>query len=247
MNEIRARVDAVVTDPDTAARLKPWYRYACKRPTFSDVYLEAFNRDNVTLVDTADTHGIERMTERGVVVGGTEYELDCLIFATGFSAGVSGVTSGRLPVHGRGGVRLQDAWATQGIRTLHGFTSNGFPNLIQLGAAQSAPSVNFTHVLDEHALHAAELVAAAEARGALIEPSREAEDAWLAVLAEDAPDHAWFHAECTPGYYNAEGRGRPNRSTAYPHGAFAFHALLARWREESMDEVLRPAAVRTAG
>ncbi|MDT0614603.1 flavin-containing monooxygenase [Streptomyces lancefieldiae] len=240
MNEIRARVEEVVTDPDTAEKLKPWYRYACKRPTFSDLYLQAFNRDNVTLVDTADTHGIERMTEHGVVVGDTEYELDCLIFATGFSVGVSGIHSGRLPVHGRGGTRLQDAWATLGPRTLHGFTSNGFPNLIQMGGTQSAPSVNFTHVLDEHAVHAAALVAAAEAKGCLVEPSREAEEAWLATLAEDAPDHEWFHAECTPGYYNAEGRGRPNGPTAYPHGAFAFHALLKRWREESMDQALRP-------
>ncbi|CAL9613786.1 Baeyer-Villiger monooxygenase [Streptomyces sp. enrichment culture] len=239
MNEIRARVEQIVTDPDTAGKLKPWYRYACKRPTFSDLYLQAFNRDNVTLVDTADTHGIERMTERGVVVGDTEYELDCLIFATGFSVGVSGIHSGRLPVHGRGGIRLQEAWAEEGPRTLHGFTCNGFPNLIQLGGVQSASSVNYTHVLDEHAVHAAALVAAAEAGNAVIEPSREAEDAWLAVLSEGAPDHAWFHAECTPGYYNAEGRGRPNGPTAYPHGAFAFHHLLKRWREESMGEVLR--------
>ncbi|KOX27288.1 monooxygenase [Streptomyces sp. NRRL F-4707] len=240
MNEIRARVDDVVTDPETADRLKPWYRYACKRPTFSDLYLQAFNRDNVTLVDTADTHGIERMTERGVVVGGTEYPLDCLVFATGFSVGVSGVHSGRLPVRGRGGVLLRDAWSAHGPRTLHGFTSNGFPNLIQLGGTQSASSVNYTHVLDEHAVHGAALVAAAEAKGALVEPSREAEDAWIAALAEHAPDHEWFHAECTPGYYNAEGRGRPNGPTAYPHGAVAFHELLARWRKESMDEILSP-------
>jgi cation diffusion facilitator CzcD-associated flavoprotein CzcO len=239
MNEIRARVERIVTDRDTAEKLKPWYRYACKRPTFSDTYLQAFNRDNVTLVDTADTHGIERMTERGVVVGGTEYALDCLIFATGFSVGVSGIHSGRLPVHGRGGVQLLDAWRKEGPRTLHGFTSNGFPNLIQMGTVQSASSVNYTHVLDEHAVHAAALVAAAEAKGAVIEPSREAEDAWIAALAEDAPDHEWFHAECTPGYYNAEGRGRANGPTAYPHGASAFHELLRRWREESMDEILR--------
>ncbi|MEV5885239.1 NAD(P)/FAD-dependent oxidoreductase [Streptomyces sp. NPDC052020] len=240
MNEIRARVERIVTDPDTAEKLKPWYRYACKRPTFSDTYLQAFNRDNVTLVDTADTHGIERMTERGVVAGGTEYELDCLIFATGFSVGVSGVHSGRLPVHGRDGVQLLHAWREEGPRTLHGFTSNGFPNLIQMGTVQSASSVNYTHVLDEHAVHAAALVAAAEAKDAVIEPSREAEDAWIAALAEDAPDHEWFHAECTPGYYNAEGRGRPNGPTAYPHGAPSFHTLLKRWREESMDEILRP-------
>ncbi|MET8576051.1 NAD(P)/FAD-dependent oxidoreductase [Streptomyces sp. NPDC005012] len=238
MNELRARVERVVTDPETAEKLKPWYRYACKRPTFSDQYLEAFNRDNVTLVDTADTHGIERMTENAVVVGGTEYELDCLIFATGFSVGVSGILSGRLPVHGRGGVQLLHAWARQGPRTLHGFTTNGFPNLIQLGGMQSANSVNYTHILDEHAVHAAALVAAAESRGALIEPTREAEDAWVAVLAEGAPDHEWFHAECTPGYYNREGVGRPNGPGAYPHGAVAFHELLRRWREESLHEVL---------
>jgi cation diffusion facilitator CzcD-associated flavoprotein CzcO len=240
MHEIRARVEEIVTDPDTAEKLKPWYRYACKRPTFSDVYLQAFNRNNVTLVDTADTHGIERMTERGVVVGDTEYDLDCLVFATGFSVGVSGIHSGRLPVHGRGGNRLQDAWVARGPRTLHGFTSNGFPNLMQLGGVQSAASVNYTHVLDEHAVHAAALVAAAEAKDALIEPSREAEDTWIAALAEDAPDHEWFHAECTPGYYNGEGRGRPNGPTAYPHGAFAFHALLKQWREECMDQILKP-------
>lgn len=239
MNELRARVEGTVTDPETAEKLKPWYRYACKRPTFSDLYYPAFNRDNVTLVDTADTHGIERVTERGVVVGGTAYELDCLIFATGFDVGTSGILSGRLPVHGRGGAQLLHAWARRGPRTLHGFTSNGFPNLIRMGSLHNASSVNFTHVLDEQAVHAAALVAAAEAKDALIEPSRESEDAWLAVLAEDAPDHERFHAECTPGYYNREGQGRPNGPSAYPHGAVAFHHLLERWRDASLVEILR--------
>ncbi|MGW0788796.1 flavin-containing monooxygenase [Streptomyces sp. NPDC002911] len=239
MNELRARVEQTVADPDTAEALKPWYRYACKRPTFSDKFYPAFNRADVTLVDTADTHGIERVTESGVVVGDTAYELDCLIFATGFSVGTSGILSGKLPVHGRGGVQLLHAWAKEGPRTLHGFTSNGFPNLIHMGSLQNASSVNFTHILDEQAVHAAALVTAAEAKGALVEPSREAEDAWIAVLAEDAPDHEWFHAECTPGYYNREGRGRPNGPIAYPHGAFAFHDLLQRWREESMVEILK--------
>ncbi|WP_031088623.1 flavin-containing monooxygenase [Streptomyces sp. NRRL WC-3549] len=239
MNELRARVVQDVTDPETARKLQPWYRYACKRPTFSDLYYPAFNRANVSLVDTADTHGIERVTEHGVVVGDTAYELDCLIFATGFSVGVSGIFSGRLPVHGRGGAELLPTWGRSGPRTLHGFTSNGFPNLIHLGSLQNASSVNFSHVLDEQAVHAAALVGAAEAAGALIEPSPEAEDAWLAVLAKDAPDHEWFHAECTPGYYNREGLGRPNSANAYPHGAVAFHELLKQWRETSVGEVLR--------
>lgn len=244
MNELRARVTASVEDRELAEALKPWYRYACKRPTFSDTYYAAFNRPHVTLVDTADTHGIERLTRNGVVVGGTTYPVDCLIFATGFSVGASDIHTGRLPVRGRGGADLLEVWRERGPRTLHGFTAHGFPNLIQLGSLQNASSVNFTHVLDEQAVHAAALVAAAEEAGALIEPSRAAEDAWLATLARDAPDHAWFHAECTPGYYNREGRGRPDGPTAYPHGAVAFHALLARWRAERIDEVLVPRRAR---
>lgn len=213
MNELRARVEETVADPDTAEALKPWYRYACKRPTFSDKYYPAFNRGNVTLVDTAETHGIERITENGVVVGDTTYELDCLIFATGFSVGASGISSGKLPVHGRGAVQMLHGWAKEGPRTLHGFTSNGFPNLIQMGSLQNASSVNFTHILDEQAVHAAALVTAAEAGEALIEPSREAEDAWIAVLAEGAPDHEWFHADCTPATTTVKGAaGRTARS-----------------------------------
>ncbi|MEV0012382.1 NAD(P)/FAD-dependent oxidoreductase [Streptomyces sp. NPDC047973] len=244
MNELRARVERSVDDAATAEKLKPWYRYACKRPTFSDKYYAAFNRDNVSLVDTADSHGIERITEHGAVVGGRTYELDCLIFATGFSVGVSGILSGKLPVHGRGGTQLLQAWAQQGPRTLHGFTGNGFPNLIHMGSLHNASSVNFTHVLDEQAVHAAALVAAAEAGRAVVEPSPEAEDAWLAVLAKGAADHEWFHAECTPGYYNREGLGRPNTASAFPHGAVAFHELLRQWREESITEVLRPRTIK---
>ncbi|MEU9335517.1 NAD(P)/FAD-dependent oxidoreductase [Streptomyces sp. NPDC048290] len=241
MNALRARVEAAVTDPETAGLLLPWYRYACKRPTFSDDYYAAFNRDNVTLVDTAPSQGIERVTEQGVVVAGTLHRLDCLIFATGFSVGASGVLSGRLPVRGRGGVRLLEVWRN-GPRTLHGFTSNGFPNLVQMGHVHNASSVNFTHVLDEQAVHAAALIAAAEAGGAFVEPSREAEDDWIATLAGESPGHEWFHAECTPGYYNREGRGRPD-GHGYPHSAPAFHALLGRWREASIGEILHARAV----
>lgn len=74
MNRIRARVDEIVEDPAIAEVLKPWYRYMCKRPGFSDLYLQAFNRPNVTLVDTADTHGVTALTETSIVVGDEESE-----------------------------------------------------------------------------------------------------------------------------------------------------------------------------
>jgi cation diffusion facilitator CzcD-associated flavoprotein CzcO len=227
-----------VTDPAVAELLKPWYRYMCKRPTFSDHYLETFNRPNVTLVDTADHGGVERVTETALVVGDREYEVDCVIFATGFQVGMSDVMTGRLPVYGRGGTTLLEHWRG-GPRTLHGFYSNGFPNLFHLGSLQNASSVNFAHILDEQASHVAEVVAEARKRGArFVEPTAHAEETWIATIRETAPDLYKFQAECTPGYYNNEGKPR-ERSQAYGGGAVAFHGLLRRWREHGgMDDVL---------
>ncbi|SDO24957.1 Predicted flavoprotein CzcO associated with the cation diffusion facilitator CzcD [Streptomyces sp. cf386] len=239
MNELRSRVETVVEDPETAEKLKPWYRYMCKRPTFSDQYLQTFNRPNVTLVDTADTHGVERITENAVVVGGTEYEVDCVIFATGFDVGRSGVLSGKLPVYGRGGAGLLETWMTEGLKTLHGFTTRGFPNFFQLGPMQNASAVNYVHILDEQATHVAEVVAEARKREArYVEPTAEAQDAWVATVRQKAPDLYKFQAECTPGYYNNEGSPR-ERSESYGDGPVAFHELLRRWRAEGgMREVL---------
>ncbi|MFC6063855.1 flavin-containing monooxygenase [Streptomyces ochraceiscleroticus] len=237
MNEIRARVDGIVEDPATAEALKPWYRYMCKRPTFSDTYLQTFNRPNVTLVDT-EGRGVERITENAVVVGGTAYEVDCLVFATGFDIGVAPAERLGLPVRGRGGVTLADAWQ-DGPQTLHGFYSPGFPNFFQLGSVQNAVSVNYVHVLDEQATHIAEVVAEARKRQArYVEPSADAVAAWGATLRGTAPDAGRFLAECTPSYYNNEGKPS-GRSESYGGGPVEFYALLRRWRAETgMSDVI---------
>ncbi|MFF5899683.1 flavin-containing monooxygenase [Streptomyces argenteolus] len=241
MNEIRARVDALVEDSETAEKLKPWYRYMCKRPTFSDHYLQTFNRPDVTLVDTADTHGVERITQNAVVVGGVEYEVDCIIFATGFEVGVSGVLSGKLPVYGREGASLLQTWR-EGPKTLHGFYSHGFPNFFQLGPLQNASSVNYVHILDEQATHVAEVVAESRRRRArVVEPTVEAQEEWVATIRRKAAGLHAFQAECTPGYYNNEGKPRA-RSESYGDGPVAFHELLRNWREgDGMDDVMAAA------
>ncbi|WP_350351713.1 NAD(P)/FAD-dependent oxidoreductase [Microbacterium sp. A8/3-1] len=237
MNRIRARISEIVSDPITAEALKPWFRYMCKRPGFSDTYLQAFNRPNVTLVDTADFHGITAMTETAVVVGDDEYEVDCVIMATGFEAGVSGVISGTLPVIGRAGVPLLHAWG-QGPRTLHGFYTHGFPNLFQLGAIQNANSVNFVHILQEQAQHVAAVISRAESVGALrVEPSAEAERQWIETVHATARDVSAFQAECTPGYYNAEGSQAITGFTFSP-GPVVFHRMLREWRDGDMRDVL---------
>ncbi|WP_235926586.1 flavin-containing monooxygenase [Actinokineospora pegani] len=237
MNGIRDRVDELVEDPATAEALKPWYRYMCKRPTFSDDYLETFNRPNVTLVDTSAHGGVEAFTEKGPVVGGVEYEVDCVIFATGFSVGFSGVLSGKLPVYGRDGTQLLATWM-RGPRTLHGFYSNGFPNLFHLGPLQNAVSVNYVHILDEQATHVAEVIAEAERRGVdVVEPTAEAEERWVGTIREKAHDLRAFQAECTPGYYNGEGMPWP-RSEQFGDGPVVFHEVLRTWRAGGMDDVL---------
>jgi cation diffusion facilitator CzcD-associated flavoprotein CzcO len=237
MNRLRARVDGIVEDPATAEALKPWYRYMCKRPGFSDTYLQTFNRPNVTLVDTADTGGISRMTETSVVVRDTAYEVDCVVFATGFEVGISGVMSGTLPVIGRGGRTLLEAWSC-GPRTLHGFYTHGFPNLFQLTSTQSANSVNFAHILLEQAEHIAAVIEHGRNAGArFIEPTAAAEEAWVRTVEETAADNRDFQAECTPGYYNGEGT-RSSAGASYSPGPVAFHRILREWREGDLADVL---------
>jgi cation diffusion facilitator CzcD-associated flavoprotein CzcO len=236
MNEIRARVDAVVHDEATAEALKPWYRGACKRPTFSDEYLPTFNRPNVTLVDT-EGRGVERITERGLVSGGVEYEVDCVVFATGFQVGAAYLGRSGPEIYGRGGVTLAEHWR-DGLRTLHGFASHGFPNLFRMGASQNAVAVNFLHILDEQAVHIAEVVARAEeVKARCVEPTAEAEAAWVAEIRQTPRPGADILAECTPGYYNNEGMPQASGG-GYGGGAVEFHQLLKRWRDNGMADVL---------
>ena len=233
MNQIRARVDSVVKDKRTAEALKPWYRQFCKRPTFNDEYLPSFNRSNVTLVDTQG-RGVDRITEKGLVFDGVEYQVDCIIFATGFEVGTAYTRRAGFEVFGRGGKSLTEHWA-DGIKTLHGFYSNGFPNCFHMGITQNALTANFPHMLVEQAQHITELIRHAklhEARS--IEPTAEAEAEWGKTMQEKAINNLKFLQECTPGYYNNEGkpdRGRGFVGGLYGGGPVEFFALVRKWRE----------------
>src|SRR5579862_503176 len=170
MNQIRARVDAVVKDKATAEALKPWYRLFCKRPTFNDEYLPAFNRPNVTLVDTCG-RGVDRITEKGLVFDGVEYEVDCIIFATGFEVGTAYTRRAGFEVYGREGKTLTEYWA-DGLKTLHGFYSSGFPNCFHMGITQNGLTANFPHMLEEQARHITEVIVHSKAHEArAIEPT----------------------------------------------------------------------------
>jgi len=233
MEELRGRVDATVQQPGTADALKPWYRVMCKRPTFNDEYLEAFNRDNVTLVDVSDAKGVERITARGVVANGVEYPVDCIIYASGFEISAEFRRRLGLEINGRDGQSLYDHWA-DGLKTLHGFTTRGFPNWFYIGMSQNAFSVNMTSMFDDQARHIAYIVAEAMRRDArTVEPSQAAVDDWLAVIDGFKVGGLGFLQDCTPGYYNNEGDPQAGNAFfgAYTPGTNAFAELLEAWRD----------------
>jgi cation diffusion facilitator CzcD-associated flavoprotein CzcO len=241
MNQIRARVDTIVKDKRTAEALKPWYRQFCKRPTFNDEYLPAFNRPNVTLVDTMG-RGVERITEKGLVFDGVEYEADCIIFATGFEVGTAYTRRAGFEVYGRGGKSLTEHW-NGGLKTLHGFCSAGFPNCFHMGITQNGLTANFPHMLEEQAQHITELIQHAKSQEArCIEPTADAEAEWVATIKEKALNNQKFLQACTPGYYNNEGKPAEGVGLAgelYGGGSVEFHDLIRRWREEGEMKGLR--------
>jgi cyclohexanone monooxygenase len=234
MNKIRKRVDDTVEDEDTAEALKPWYRQFCKRPTFNDEYLPTFNRPNVTLVDVSAAKGVERITPKGVVANGQEYEVDCIIYASGFEISTAFKRRVGFEISGRGGLSIFDYYK-DGFRTLHGHSSRNFPNWFYIGIGQNGLSVNMTAMFDDQARHIAYIIKEAKARGATtVEPTQEAEDAWVEVIKSVAILNRDFQNACTPGYYNNEGGPASGGLTGqtYTPGINKFNALLAEWREK---------------
>ena len=231
MEQIRSRVDSIVADPATAEALKPSYRQFCKRPCFHDEYLDTFNRPNVTLVDTAG-RGVDTITEAGVVVAGVEYELDCLIFATGFEVGTDYTRRSGYEIIGRGGLTLTENWSG-GASTFHGMHTRDFPNCFIFSLIQSGFTVNFPHMLNEQAIHLAYILRHAMDHGVrVIETSQAAEDEWVRTIIELARNNLSFLEACTPGYYNNEGKpsDRGARNGFYGAGPVAFVKVLEDWR-----------------
>ncbi|KAI6093305.1 FAD/NAD(P)-binding domain-containing protein [Hypoxylon rubiginosum] len=249
---LRARIADVVKDKETAEKLTPWYPMWCKRPTFSDTYLESFNRPNVHLVDT-DGKGVESATAQGIVANGQEVPLDILILATGYKSpgayGADPTTRAGVKVLGRGGQTIAERWAPTGAATLHGYASNGFPNLFWMSPLQSGVSANHGHPLDVQARQIAYVAAEAHRRaggltknGIAVEVEVAAQEAWSMRIMAGATRYATMTI-CTPSYINNEGKVfdstapiedqmKKARSSPYSAGMMAYVDLLRNWREE---------------
>ncbi|MGO4256405.1 flavin-containing monooxygenase [Marmoricola sp. RAF53] len=240
MNQIRSRVDEIVEDPATAAKLKAWYNQMCKRPCFHDDYLPAFNRPNVRLIDT-DGRGVERITETGVVVDGELYEVDLIIYASGFEFyGTDATDRMGYDVFGREGLSLSAFWE-DGMKTLWGQQVRGFPNLFIQQLFQGAfLGSNIPHNLVDTAKTIALTVKHMQENDlARVEPTQEAQDAWVDLLLTQG--RTLGNPECTPGYYNNEGAEldlKARHNVGYPKGSAAFFTMMDAWRASGTFEGL---------
>ncbi|MEO0607902.1 MAG: NAD(P)/FAD-dependent oxidoreductase, partial [Pseudomonadota bacterium] len=233
MNEIRDRVDTIVSNGDTAENLKAWYRQLCKRPCFHDQYLQAYNEPGTQLIDT-DGKVVERITEKGVVANGQEYEVDCIIYASGFEVGSDYTERAGFDLTGRAGEKLSQHWEN-GMRSKHGLHVHGFPNAFIVQAAQGANLIsNYPHNLVDHARTIATIVDHAEKSDAkTVEVTKEAEDSWVEFVLTGA-GMAIGSTECTPGYYNNEGQGLSEKNRhglGHPGGARAYFQYIDEWRK----------------
>ncbi|MEP6868985.1 MAG: monooxygenase, partial [Novosphingobium sp.] len=236
MKKNRERIASIVNDPGTAEKLMPYFRHFCKRPCYHDDYLPIFNRPNVHLVDT-EGRGVETFSDRGIVVGDQEYELDCVIFATGFDTNVRAsryTNVGGFSIYGRDGLSLADKWASGG-RSLHGLHVHGFPNLIILSPIQSAYAFNWQRIADGQSEQVAYLITEAKRRGLrAFEATQAAEDDWVASIISKSGVQVEFLQACTPGYFNGDGK-LPETAVidgAYAGGNIDYFELLAEWRKE---------------
>ncbi|KAM0229905.1 hypothetical protein ACHAPO_009627 [Fusarium lateritium] len=207
---LRKRVDEIVEDPGTAEKLKAWYGTWCKRPSFHDDYLPAFNRSNVTLVDT-DGKGLDGLTENGIISNGIEYEIDALILATGFTMGMTMDPSEKssLTIKGRNGHNMKDYWHSPAAGTLLGLALPGFPNMFSYLGRGGGATWNYTSTLDTQAALIVSIVKQAQKQKGpnqkvVIEASQEGERNYGLEVAKTMN---WYSVvpTCTPGYFNNEG------------------------------------------
>jgi cation diffusion facilitator CzcD-associated flavoprotein CzcO len=189
---VRSWMRRQLRDADTAARLMPAYGLGCKRPTPSNTYLQAFNRDNVRLV----TQPIERVTARSIVTkDGSRHDADALILATGFLTTERGNAPSFDVVNGYG-VELGQFWEEHRRQAYAGVSVAGFPNLF-LTAGPYSGGFNWFTMLDAHLAHIIACMDKARARGATrVEVGREAHDSYMRRMWSRADGTVFKDAAC---------------------------------------------------
>ena len=227
MMRIHRRVEEFVHDPATAEALKPWYMHMCKRPCYDDEYLPTFNRPNVHLVDTAGK-GVTEINERGPVFDGREYPVDVLIFATGFEVQKTGIYN---EIRGENGLELNDKYA-EGMRTVLGIHSQGYPNLFIMGGYQASFQFNLTFMLQTQGQHIAECIHYVREHGyETIDAAPETEQWWVDEVIRHR-GKTTRNQDCTPGYYNFEGEINRRQDGNYNGGFYQYNRHMAELKKD---------------
>ncbi|MGI5219234.1 flavin-containing monooxygenase [Nocardia sp. CA-290969] len=235
MERVRRRVEETVEDPKTAEALKPYFHRFCKRPTFNDEFYPAFNRPNVELVDT-EGRGVERISEHALHFGNRDFEVDVIIYATGFDSMTTPTRAGGFDVVGRSGVSLDDYWAN-GVRTMHGTCVHNFPNMYIIGNGRhSSAGPNYTQLAETHIEHVVGILEKLKERGAdVFEVREKGEEYWASVVAQRSQYDEEFQKSCTPNYWNNDGKLReglrPQAADVYAGSTRHYGDELREWRE----------------
>ena len=230
MMRIHKRIEETVHDETTAEALKPWYMFMCKRPCFHNEYLPSFNQPNVTLVDTAGK-GITKIEAGGPEFEGHVYDVDLLIYATGFEVQKTGIYN---QIVGKDGLDLNDKYA-DGVRTLLGIHSHGYPNLFIMGGYQASFQFNLTDMLQTQGDHIAACIAYTRDNGyQTLDPTHDAEEWWVQEVIKHR-GKTNRNAECTPGYYNFEGESNRRQDGNYNGGFRTYFEHQAAVRDKITD------------
>jgi len=215
---VRGKIREIVHDPKVAELLAPDYTIGCKRLCVDTGYWATFNRPNVALVDVSK-QPIEEITAKGVKLAGREYEVDAIVFATGFDAMTGALT--KIDIRGVGGLSLRDKW-DHGPRTYLGLAMAGFPNLFTV-TGPGSPSVltNMLPSIEQHVEWIGDCIAFARDNGKQrVEPQAQAEEAWVAHVGELAG--ATLRHTCNSWYQGANIDGKPRVFMPYIGGFPAY-------------------------
>lgn len=247
-----ARITSIVSSPETAAALKPYYPVWCKRPCYNDEYLPTFNLRNVHLVDT-NGEGISSASETSIFAAGKEFPVDVLILSTGFRTPLEGdgcpAIKMNVSITGRDNLSFTDKWTKQGATTLHGIATSSFPNLFFQNAIQNGSGANWVYSASIWIEQMVSIISAAEKQAAekggkraVAEVTVAGEEGWAGVMMQHAAYFAGVGG-CTPGYGNASGAFgqipkdqaemmKKARLAVWSFGLESYREMLEGWRKE---------------
>ncbi len=224
----RHHIKRAISDPELRRKLTPNYTIGCKRILMANDYYPALNRDNVDVV----TGGVSRVTERGVVAAdGTEYEVDAIIFGTGFEALDP---LGDMEIVGRGGVELGARWRERGLEAYLGTAVAGFPNLfILVGPNTGLGHSSMVYMIESQVQYVNEAIKAMRRRRAAFVDVRPSVQAKYNDQLQAQLDGAVWSSGCSSWYLDAAGKNR----TLWPSFTFKFRKATSAFKSDEYELV----------